>query len=500
LRTTSALVLMICIGVQPAVCQRSNKTTSTVLQNGHSLGEQQEGSNLAGIAFQSAYSLSKQISTYDRVELLLHLSKAAAKKCPEKSRTWAEEALQAAGQMPPTTDRAMYEWQALSNLATVNSKEALTLLTTLEAPAGFKDFDPRSEAATTVFNSFLKDYPGKFEEVSTAAQRIGDSGLYPFIAIQTVISRMSGKNRELAGALVEQAIHYYTVGAETSLASNQLTSLLLEHSQFVSPQVLKSVLTDVVSAISQTSNAGVAEKTDTLFVIGDDDATSVSLNAATLASIMPLLESVDPDLANKIRHEHPPVSASSIPVIMSSENRPTIMSQVILSGETNAVASDQQLESTQRTAEPTLNSAKIADKSLAAPNVEDLNRLIVKSENALKEAGSDEERLPILIQQVEVLASAGQREKLSGVLSEVFALAERLFRKSVNEESKVRWNKRTGAADLTALVEICARQIPQILMSTIRNVQTPVLRAQLYVVLAEGLQRPAEIPAFVTLN
>src|SRR5258708_1319077 len=220
--------------------------------------EQKGGSEndlLVESAFRTSHTIAAQLSTTDRVEVLVRLANAAGKKGPEKARQWALEALRLTSEMRATAQRSQYEIDAIRALAEVNSEEALALLPGLEVPASAKDDDPRVKAATAVFQEFLNQHPGDWEKLPAVAQRIGDTGNYAFQAIQIVISRIGSKDPEAAAALMRQAIHYYNLSPHSPSTNNQLAILLAEESKFVPGSTLKATLETMLSSLLNTDHA-----------------------------------------------------------------------------------------------------------------------------------------------------------------------------------------------------------------------------------------------------
>jgi len=438
---------------------------------------------LAAYAFQSAYGLINQLAVKDRIEVLLHLSRAAQGKFPAKSGRWAEEALATSRQLRVSKEQARYEWQAISNLAVVNSEKALELLATLDAPAVAPEYDPRTKAAETVFSRFLEKYPQKLEQIYVAAQEIGDHGFYPFAAVQSVITGIAAKDAAMASAFAQQAIRYYNLGAHTPVAMNQFAALLLQHFAIVPPQMLKATVTGLVATIlDQESSRN-----------GSEDSHSVwaGLNATTLALLMPLVESVDEDLAQKLKNKVSAPDARSMAVTMASEEEPTVTSQITV------------IESNRAGTPEAATPSGLPQISLETPpstSNEKLDESLKNAESALRQAESDEEKLAILMEMVRELVSAGRKSMAREIVAEIFVRAETLFKKSVNEEPEANWSARSGSPELITLVDLTAREMPGILLASIRTIATPVLQAHLYAAAGEALQRPAEIPSFVTLQ
>jgi len=442
----------------------------------------------------------RQLSSTDRVEVLLRLANAAGKKHPEKAKQWAVEALRLADEMGSAERRTQYETEAISALAAVDSEEALTLLPGLDVPASSNDDDARTEAAKTVFSKFINQHPGDWEKLSVAAQRMGDTGHYPFGAVQTVVSRIGKKNPEAAATLMLQAIHYYNLNAHSPVANNQMATLLVEDARFVPGSTLKATVETMLSNLRNSASpenlsAGTPRNPS-------EDASLVDLNRATLAILLPLLSSVDPEMERKLRQEIPSQDPM-LDAVASLESAPTIVGPATVS----SAESLSMILLGVGTQSPaiTFNSVERSDGGdtvamVRPPSQDDVSRLLEDSDAALEKAQDPEQRLEILTERALSLVAGKRRTELSNALVDALAVGEKLFRKSVDENPQASWNSRPGARELSTLVEAAAKTAPQVVLESLRNVHDSVLQAQLYVSFVEGLQSDQDFPSVFVVS
>jgi len=438
--------------------------------------------------FRNSHAISVNLSPTDRVELLVRLASTAGKKHPEKARQWALEALRLANEMHPTVQRAQFEVHAIGSLAVVDSEKALALLPSLEAPASPTDDDTRAKAASSVFQEFLSQHPDDWQKLSSVAQRIGDTGNYPFQAIQIVISSIGSKDPESAATLIQQAIRYYNLSAHSPSSNHQFATLLAEDSRFVSGSTLKTTLETVLSSLLNADRAPSQDITKA-GAAGYEDASA--LNRATFALLVPLINSVDPELEQKLRQERPSLTPA-VSVVGHLEGQPIIVGPATLPSTESVIT---MIFPDAKAQLPTMvaDLAKCSDGSdpiqtLQTPSPEDVARFLDDSEETFKKAGDPEQKLRILVERGVSLASSERRAELSNILADAFALGEKLFRKSVDEDPQASWNGRPGARGLSTLVEAAAKTAPQIVLERIRNMHTSVLQGQLYASFVEGVQ------------
>jgi hypothetical protein len=463
------------------------------LSDGKAAGKQAQqrgqGDRLIQNAFQSAHTISLQLSPTDRVELLIGLARAARKKDPEKARLWAIEALQLTKEMRSSPQRSQYETDAIRDLASVSSEEALALLPGLDVLPLGNDCDARARAAASVFQEFLNQHPEGWERLSAVAQRMGDTGNFPFQAVQIVIGRIRGKDQETATVLMQQAIHYYSVSSCTPCTNHQLAILLTEDSSLVPASTLKAILGSMLSSLSNAAHSSPedAAKPGTA---GDGNAELSALNQEALVLLMTLIHSVDPEMERKFRDEHPGAYSDALDIGAAPESGFGIVDTKASADSADAPGNSShgsaQASPTTRPSEESDDddTAEIVNNSLlenAVPSPEE-------SEEALKNERNPEQRLRILVERSMGLASSERWTELSNVLVEAFALGEKSFRKSVDDDPHASWRRCLGATELSTLVEVLAKSAPQMLLENIGNLRTSVLQAQLYVSFAEGRQ------------
>jgi hypothetical protein len=455
-------------------------------------GQRAENDRLARSVLRNAHTISRQLSPTDREELLLRLAKSARKKQPETAKQWATEAFRLSNEMRPSVQRARYQIEAIGEVASVDSVQALALLPALEIPAEAKDFDPRTRAAAAVFDAFLDQHPNDWEKLSSTAQAIGETGNYPFRAIQSVISRVAKKDEDAASALMLQAAYYYNRTEHNPSANIQMAALLSEHSRFLTGSALKVTLETLVADLLNGESAGRN---------GMANQGVNSTNRIIFPMIMPIIKSANQEMQRQFNQAYPFLNTPS--VLVDLQDVPGNMEGITLTApESISVvyrdANTQALQDASGSVESL--EGGISLQILDVSSQEDLAKSLVDSQAALNKASGPQEKLQILAGRGMSLAAADRQVELANLLDEAFALGEKLFRKSIDDDPHMSWDSRPGAAELSMLVGTAARILPETVLEGIRRVHTSVLQAELYVSFADGLQSENSLPSVMVMR
>lgn len=433
----------------------------------------------------NAHALAPQLSPTDRVELLLRLAETAWKSQPETAKQWAREALRLSNEMRPSLRRARYQVKAVSEIAEIDSKEALALLPTLEIPASAKHFDPRTTAATAVFRAFLNQHPDDWEQLSPVATAMGESGHYPFQAINTVITFLQRTDEDAAAALMLHAVSFYNRSEHTPVANLRLAALLSEHYGLLPGSALKATLDALLANLQHPDQAREDAATNS------EETQSNAIRDAALALLMPLIGSVDPDLHQKLIQANPSLGTS--PLVVDLDGEPAILQRLDpQNGDNVVVATEKKDNQPSPENSDTAQPEEDGDSAtvFSAASEKEVSALLGDTETALKSTADSEDRLQVLVGRGLALAAGEKSNELAGLLEEAFPLGEELFRKSVDKDRQASWDGRPGASELILLVEATARTAPRAMIERIQSLRTPVLQAQLFVSLADALQSP----------
>jgi hypothetical protein len=476
-----AALFLLTIGWAPA-------QVTEVREPGREAAPQQRQSNssendsLIQSVLDSSHAIAAQLSPKDGVELLVRLADMAGKKNPEVARQWDLEAFHIASDMPSGLQRAHYEVASITGLASVDSREALALLLTLEFPPAWNDCEARATATGAVFRQFLRQHPNDWKRLTTVAQRLGERGNYPFHAVQILIRQIKNKAPETATALVQHAIQYYSLGAHDSCSNNKLAALLAEDSKLVSGSALKAAVETILSSL-WNGERGPSRS-------GSDSGSSEhQVNQSTLSILLPLINAFDPQMAQKLRQEQPPALTTAS--VTDPEADRNMVKFAGSPGEmhVNIVFSNSRNQGPlqEPASAPKVNTDG-AMSVLQPPSPEDLAGFLEGSEEASGNGQNPEQQLEVLLERGLSLVSADRQAELSNALTDAFAVGEKLFRKSVNDDPQASWKDRPGAGALSILVESAAKSAPRLVLEKIRNTHNSVLQAQLYVCFVAAMQ------------
>jgi len=263
----------------------------------------------------------------DRADLLIQMAVVAGKKNPEQVRLWTKEALRTASEMHPSSERSSIEARALGSLALVNGEEALAMLSALELPASQSPVsDARSIAATEVFNGYLNQHPAGWERISTAARSLGDSGFYPYRAVQGVIERIGEKSPKRPPCWCSNPLGYFMHAAPDPVATNQMAGPLKQGASFIDRSQFNIDLHGIVGHMFKTD--GDANRNGNPVAPSDP-----SLDQVTLSVLLPSIESVDPEWAAKLRHDNPGVQTGGFVLTFDMGDRPAMTAVLQVSGD-----------------------------------------------------------------------------------------------------------------------------------------------------------------------
>lgn len=463
-----------------------------------------ENSSLIQSALESSHATALQLSPKDEVELLTRAAQMMGKQNPQAGKEWFLEAFRVAQAMTSGSQKARYEVDIIRHWARVDSAGALSLLPALELPASWNDCEGRKAAPAAVFSEFLKQHPGDWSSLAGAAQQLGDSGNYPFHAMQAVIQQVAKEHPDDAAALVNQAIHYYAVGARDSCSSNQLAALLAQHSKLVPGSTLKAALGTLLASLDDRDGSTANDSPS--YATPQERQKMLALDQATLGLLTALLKSLDRGRADEFSQKHPSLLAAGSAVADPEVGTNTVhfesgqdqMEISVLSS--SPVQGQLQGAADEKQTGPVLVTNTEAPLALPASQLQleggSMHVVQVNSQaeeeaflNASAQVSAhDDERLIVLLERALLLAHDKRIEELANTIGEAFAIGDQLFRKSVDDSPLASWNDRPGAQTVSSLVEAVAKSAPRLVLDKIKEIHNSVLQGQLYVSFAQAIE------------
>jgi hypothetical protein len=447
-----------------------------------------ENAALIQSVLESSHTIALQVSPKDGVELLARAAEMAGKENPQRAKQWYLEAFHIVRDMPSGPQKTHYEVDIISHLAEVDSTGALSLLPTLEFPPSLNDCADRRAAPAAVFREFVKQHSNGWKSVAAIAQQLGASGNYPFEAIQIVIRQIASKHADDAAALVNQAIHYYNLGAHDQCSNNQLAALLAQHSKLVPGSTLKVAVDTLISSITERANA--AESNSSNPPAPEEREQLRALDRSTISILMPLINSLEPERMDTLRQKHPSLFAATSPIADPEGRDNTVQLRGTPGSEMDisVVLSSHSQAPLQEPTDSQQDSDHETMPGVQTPSHGEVAAFLEASAEASTGAGDPEERLQVLLERGLLLDPGKQPAELSNTISDAFSLGDQLFRKSVDDNPLASWIDRPGVRTLSMMVEAVAKSAPRVVLDKIKNIQNSVLQAQLYVSFAKAMQ------------
>ena len=458
-----------------------------------------------------AQALANDLNDTDRAYVLAKMAELTAKRKPEQSKTWAEEAFKLAANANdgPSSQIQMSAMMAVSQN---DLDRALQMLSEMPAQRprsdGSQSPDIRGAATTMLFTrAFTKEGMSAVEKLQASARQMGENGFYPYMAVSQLLRGVAEKDKDRAQAIAMDAVAFINRRPLSGLESQQVT-MFLQSARDVIPrpmvkEILERVVKDALETAKQSDGTQVAASFQT------EDGQSAQLNSmATLMifQLLPMIRDVDPDWAKKLEDQSEELKR--VAALMNSGQRTSIMIGARTGGPTgpngnqrdfrdelqsNSVdelaARDPQraMETAQAIKDPTVRVAAIARASAAGTDAAAKEKALKDAKDALAQASDPRDKLTILAGLAQAQASMKDDEGLAATLQQSFVLADDMFRRSVDKTPDGGAWMRPGVQATTSMVRAGARKSPQIFTEKIDGVRHQPLKALLLLSAAEAL-------------
>jgi hypothetical protein len=448
-----------------------------------------------------SHLIAQDLSAQDRVLVLKDLASAAKLVPPEKARAWTEELFQAARDLPEERRRVI-QGRALSSLAQSDPEAALALLPQMEAgppPSAQLPMNPRAAAANQVFEAlWRKKGAAAYDLIRQEAQRLGESGDYPFQAMGQIIRQLGAREAERGQALFSDALGSYQ-NQSPSFAGDVSFEAMLRPLAGVLPRPL--LVRGYRALVERLLEATPPDSSVSLQLSTDKGTTEFrNLVDLHLWQILPVVQSVDTDLAGEIVSNNAAVARAQQLVTGAKwrnmvNNRPPS-------------APDQGLMAMQNRAQIVGAIASDSGESIEQAITDPGERAVAVAQAAERVADSDPARAEKLLQRAQQL-SAGVEDKamqlrtlvatgeaadtldksavLRDVLERAFPLAQEVLRAQMDSKDG---NFSGTVAELGRLTRAGMRVAPEMTVAAIDQISLPLVRAFLLVEAAQGLPVP----------
>ena len=463
-----------------------------------------------------SYQLSRGLNPSERAILLNYLSLTAGKHHLACTSSWAQENLLIARQLPMEWNRLAIEKNAVMALSYQNPARAMAMLRSLDLPIADGDSfteDLRSDGAVTVFQNYWRAHkPKGVSELRSTAAFLGQTGQYPYMAIQDVILDLAAsapkEQKQLpipAQSLLSDAYSSYERGSKFEIEDDEFVEFLKALKPVLPPNILRQGLELAVDHLLDPDRPHPQQSYLAHVQTEKGSATFQHRQEMLLFELLPLIREIDPNWAVQVIHRDPVLAqaegnsgkeitaegvispGSSGPI---SEQSPGIQrSRAAAAGELAQTNPDGALQLAQTITDKSLQAVALANISSVIASsspirAKDIEKTINDSVSSLKDG---ENKLEALSALARATASAGDKAAFRKILEKCFALGENLF----EEDAGAHPDKPTYASQpysiLSDLIKTTTSPDPASMTMQVEQIRNDDLKAYLLQSLADAL-------------
>lgn len=440
----------------------------------------------------------------ERAMLMIHLMNADSERQPAEAGEWTRQIFHLTHELR-SIERMDVEANALIAYARLDSASALELMGRMEissSPGNGYDF--REKAASQVFDRFLDDHPGEVERVMQVMRAMGDAGIFPFRAAAGVTRRVARHDPQHAAEIVRDAGRYYERSARTHFFDLEFASFLVESGQSgpaaISKEKLRLLIENAMSLPGDEHGAW-----GSAFADPERPSTGRSAAESFLASLMPVIHSVDPELEARLEAQHPALSSWKA----GKKKHKALQTEL-----RSAAGDDQPADRTapqaalneihSLTPDDTEKAMRIragiqdaAWRAAAGAEIAVMmspidparaDRLLEAAERQAKRTADPQNKLRITAALGRAYLKLRRRDAFVAAITRMFKLADETFPRFSREAPRCSWASLPGARELVPLTRDAADFAPKVMMEQIDNMQTPLLQTHLLISMLEGMQ------------
>lgn len=263
-----------------------------------------------------SYLTGRNLPPEPRTYLLTLLSDAAIQIEPSLTRLWAQEAFQATFKLPMNWDRVAHQKNALVALAGVDPVLSFELFEAMEPTVSFSSGyipeDLRAYGARTIFIEYwkCKGY-ASLGEIRRQAMRLGDTGQYPFLAMEPIIRDVHRQDEPEAHTLIGEALAHYVRARRAANTDDEFSQFLQKLWEVTPPtlqlQALQALVRNITDQPAPPGNRVFFSSTQT--ERGAIEFTSPMQKL--LYSLLPRIREVDRRWADELVDQQPALQRAS---------------------------------------------------------------------------------------------------------------------------------------------------------------------------------------------
>lgn len=459
-----------------------------------------------------SYQLSSELVPFEQAILLNSLCRVAGEHNLRHASAWSEENFRLASRLPLSWNKLAIQKNALVALSYSNPGRAIVLLRSMELPvplggARFPE-DVRSDGARTIFRNYWVARGTKgLPTIRRTAAYLGETGQYPYLAIEGIFKEVVSKSRsastqlpENASSLLLDAYSSYRRGSKFESEDRDFVHLIQATHATLPPALLREGLQMGVDRLLRPDAGGESLPYVSRITTDQGSATFRKRQDALLFGLLPLVREVDPEWAARIVQKNQvlaqagsntgKVTTQGSVTGLQPEQQRYAHEQILVESVGDLAREDPEgaLRLTKTISDPTLQTLALANIASAlgqsAPNrtneVEETIRQIVPG---IKDAN---DRLSALSALARSAAAARDEAGFRDALNRSFVLGEELFDEDMDAHPGMPTYQTSSYDALIEVTKSGVSILPTTTLARVRQVENVALKAYLLAGYAEA--------------
>lgn len=507
------LVCYCCGGVA-----QQNTSSFPVIYQQRAIGQPTPGGTAEDLLKQS-YILGAEFVAAERRANLLRLVQVASKIRSPQARTYAEELFNAAKDLPQEANAAALQKTVVVLFSAADLDGAFEMLQRMNppssAPEGGLAWDARAQAAAIIFPE-LWDRAGSpaLDRLRLEAQRLGETGQYPFAGMRPVISSLLQTDPDTGVSLFIEALTYYRRGSRDFSADEDFIDFVRNAKDKVPQPLVRDALHVTISNILEKAKAE-ARETQSVYTVkihtDKGSATFQSRADELLFQLLPMLRQADPASAERLVETRPALAYARAIVgevqfrertVVHTQGRTVNITPALEQGlELSRFAQvrvlsekkpEEALKLSLSLQDPGLRSAALGyvAAAVATQDLKKTTQLMRQAQQLLPEVRGQLDRVRTLASLARAAAAIRESAGLTHLLRQGLDLGVEVFQEEMDTHPG--WTAfHSEVLDyLSELVRIGARTDKDYIVGYVQGLQNNVLKAWLLLDVAEVLARP----------
>jgi hypothetical protein len=441
------------------------------------------------------------------------LGQAALKIQPALARLWSQETFQLALSLPISPIRISYEKNSLQTMAHVDPVLAFQLFGSMDATvpteSGRLAQDLRAFGARTVFLEYwTKKGTHALDEIRAQADRLGETGQYPFLAMSPIIRDLDRQDHLQAQLVFAEAVRHYGSGLQTEDTDREFWRLLDGMWDVIPRNLEKQALDKLVTHLTKEPEPAKDGPYVRKTYLDNGVVESLSPAKQLLSSLLPRIREIDPKWADQLITDNPDLTRApggtekshAVTVIYPNGTPATDVTSMQMAAlqrqklaQIASLTTDNLNEAL--SVRNTLTDGALRDQALAiiatdlsTTNPQQARSLLDQAKKDFESVKtSPPEKLSLLVALAKAAGANHDQELLVETLNRAFDLGEELF----SEDEDVHTGRATydlvGYDEMSDLTAVGMQFAPVPTLAHVDQLSNDELRAQLLISAAEVL-------------